>query len=94
MSPYINGCYYVHYEYEIEAKKTGINYIEFKLRIKDKKGNEVGFIKSSISDLNLDAGDEKVVTLSLEENQPEKNEFFTELYNADFKDYKYERRRS
>ena len=40
--------------------------------------------------MNLDAGDEKVVTLSLEENQPEKNEFFTELYNADFKDYKYE----
>ena len=90
VSPYINGCYYIHYDYEIEAKKTGINYIEFKLRIKDKKGNEVGFIKSSISDLNLDAGDEKVVTLSLEENQPEKNEFFTELYNADFKDYKYE----
>lgn len=90
VSPYINGCYYIHYDYEIEAKKTGINYIEFKLRIKDKKGNEVGFIKSSISDLNLDAGDEKVVTLSLEENQPEKNEFFTELYNTDFKDYKYE----
>ena len=89
-SPYINGCYYIHYDYEIEAKKTGINYIEFKLRIKDKKGNEVGFIKSSISDLNLDAGDEKVVTLSLEENQPENNEFFTEIYNTDFKDYKYE----
>ena len=90
VSPYINGCYYIHYDYEIEAKKTGINYIEFKLRIKDKKGNEVGFIRSSISDLNLDAGDEKVITLSLEENQPEKNEFFTELYNTDFKDYKYE----
>ena len=90
VSPYINGCYYIHFDYEIEAKKTGINYLEFKLRIKDKKGNEVGFIKSSVSNLNLDAGDEKVVTLTLEENQPEKNEFFTELYNADFKDYKYE----
>lgn len=89
-SPYINGCYYIHYDYEIEAKKTGINYLEFKLRVKDKKGNEVGFITSSISDLNLDAGDEKVVTLTLEENQPEKNEFFSELYNADFNDYKYE----
>lgn len=89
-SRYINGCYYIHYDYEIEAKKTGIDYIGFKLHIKDKKGNEVGFIKSSISDLNLDAGDEKVVTLSLEENQPEKNKFFTELYNTDFKDYKYE----
>ena len=89
-SSYINGCYYIHYDYEIEAKKTGINYLEFKLRVKDKKGNEVGFIKSSISDLNLDAGDEKVVTLTLNENQPEKNEFFTELYNSDFKDYKYE----
>lgn len=90
VSGYMNGCYYIYYDYEIEAKKTGIDYIQFKLRIKDKSGNEIGFIKSSISDLNLDAGDEKVVTLSLQENQPEKDEFFTELYNADFKDYKYE----
>ena len=32
---------------------------------------------------------EEEIELSLEENQPEKNEFFTELYNTDFKDYNH-----
>lgn len=89
-SPYINGCYYVRFDCEIEAKKTGVDYLEFKVYVSDKKGNELGFIRSSFSDINADAGDKKVITTSLQENQPEKNEFFTKLYNADFSDLKFE----
>lgn len=88
-SPYINGCYYVHFDYEIEAKKIGIEYMELKVYVSDKKGKELGFIRSSLSDINAEVGDKKIITTSLEENQPEKNEFFTALYNADFSDLKF-----
>lgn len=89
-SGYTNGCYYIHCEYEIEAKKTGIDYVELKVHVSDKKGNELGFIRSSLSDINADAGDKKFITTTLQENQPEQNEFFTALYNADFSDLKFE----
>lgn len=89
-SPYINGCYYVYFDYEIEAKKTGVEYIELKVYVSDKNGNELGFIRSSLSDINVPAGEKVIITTTLEENQPEDNEFFTELYNADFSDLRFE----
>ncbi|MBR2043185.1 MAG: hypothetical protein IJ946_02475 [Clostridia bacterium] len=90
VSPYVNGCYYVHFDYEITAKRIGVDYIELKINVSDKKGDELGYITSSFTDVNLDKGDKKTVTATLEENQPENNEFFTELYNADFSDLKFD----
>lgn len=86
---YINGCYYIYFDYEIEAKKTGVEYIELKVYVDDKDGNEIGYIRSSLSYINADPGDTKVITVSLEEHQPEKNEFFTELYNCDFSELEF-----
>ena len=87
--PYVNGCYYIYLDFEVEAKKTGVEYVELKVYISDKSGNELGFVRASLSDLNVEAGDEKIITLNLSENQPEKNEFFSELYDADFSELKF-----
>ncbi len=88
-SPYVNGCYYIHLDFEVEAKKTGVEYVELKVYVSDKNNNELGFVRASLSDLNVEAGDKKTVTVSLEENQPEKNEFFAALYNVDFSELKF-----
>lgn len=88
-SGYINGCYYIYLDFEVEAKKTGVEYVELKVYVSDKKGNELGFVRASLSDLNVEAGDEKIITLNLSENQPEKNKFFSELYDIDFSELKF-----
>ena len=88
-SGYISGCYYIRFEYEITAKKTGIDYIDVRLNIKDKKGNELGYLTSSLSNINADPGDKKIMVITWEENQPESNEFFTQVYNADFSELQF-----
>lgn len=87
--PYVNGCYYIYLDFEVEAKRTGVDYVEFKVYISDKDNNELGFVRVTLSDLNVEAGEKKTVTVSLEENQPEENAFFTTLYNADFSQLKF-----
>ena len=89
-SPYINGCYYIHLDYEIQAKKLGIEYIDLKVHVSEKGGEELGVIRSSLSYIDLEAHDEKVITTSWSENQPEKNDFFSELYDKDFSELEFE----
>lgn len=89
-SPYINGCYYIHLDYEIQAKKLGIEYIDLKVHVSEKGGEELGVIRSSLSYIDLEAHDEKVITTTWSENQPEKNDFFSELYDKDFSELEFE----
>lgn len=89
-SPYINGCYYIHLDYEIQAKKLGIEYVNLKVHVSEKGGEELGVIHSSLSYVDLEAHDEKVITTTWSENQPEKNDFFSELYDKEFSELEFE----
>lgn len=89
-SPYINGCYYIHFDFKVEAKKTGVEYVDVIVYVNDKDGSNLGYVTASLSGLSIDARDSEIVTVSLKENQPEKNEFFTMLYNTDLDDLRFE----
>ncbi len=89
-SPYINGCYYVELQYEIKAKRVGVEYIDLKVHITDKKGNEIGTVKSSLSDINAEKGKKTVIKTTLEENKPEENALFTALYEGELSDFRFE----
>lgn len=90
VSPYLNGCYYIYTDFKVDAKRTGVEYIQMKVHIKDKKGNELGVLKTSLEGMNLDAGESKTITTTWQENQPEKNNFFNQMYNINFDDLKFE----
>lgn len=83
-SPYIDGCYYVELHYQIETDTVGVEWMAFTVYVEDDDGNELGTIRSDLSNMNLEEDGEKVFTSRLEENQPEKNQFFNQLYQADF----------
>ena len=87
--PYINGCYYVYFDFEVEAKKTGIDYVEMKVYVSDNSGNDLGFLRVSLSDLSIEPGEKKTVTVTFDENQPEKNEFFVKMYNYDLSELNF-----
>lgn len=86
---YMYGCYYIDLEFEVEANWTGVDYTEFKVYISEKGGEELGFVRASMSDMGIEAGEKKVITITLSENQPEKNAFFTQLYEADLDNLKF-----
>lgn len=95
VSSYVNGCYYIYFDYEIKAEKVGISDMSIITHVYDKKtGEELGYITTSFSYMNLDEGATKTYTTELSDNQPEKNNntFFIMLYNMDFEDmeFKYE----
>ena len=95
VSPYVNGCYYIYFDYEITAKKVGISDMSIITYVYDKEtGEELGYITTSFSGMNLDKGATKTYATELSDNQPEKNNntFFITLYNMDFEDleFKYE----
>lgn len=95
VSPYVNGCYYIYFDYEITAKKVGVSDMSIITYVYDKKtGEELGYITTSFSYMNLDKGATKTYATELHDNQPEKNNntFFIMLYNMDFEEleFKYE----
>ena len=90
VSPYINGCYFIDLGYEIESDKLGIDYIEMKIHVFDEDGNELGYITSSLSDLGIEEDEPKVINTYLQENQPEKNAFFSAFYEAELEDLEFE----
>ena len=93
VSPYINGCYFIYFDYEITSEKVGISDMSIITYVYDKNtGEELGYITTSLSYMNLDEGGTKTYTVELKENQPEKNNFFSTLYGLDFEDleFKYE----
>lgn len=85
-SPYINGCYYIYLEYQIKAGKIGVEYIQLKTSVTDKSGKALGTITSSLDTMNLKAGEQRKYETYLQENQPQKNGFFSALYDADYGD--------
>ena len=93
VSLYINGCYFIYFDYEVTSKKLGISDMSIITYVYDKNtGEELGNITTSLSYMNLDEGGTKTYTVELKENQPEKNNFFSTLYGLDFEDleFKYE----
>lgn len=87
---YVNGCYYIDLDFEVSAKNNGVDYTEFKVYISEKDGTELGYVRVTLSDMRIDAGEKKVIGVTLSENQPENNEFFTNLYNADLSNLEFE----
>lgn len=86
---YINGCYYVYLEYEIEAKKTGIEYMEFKVYVNDANGNEIGYVRSNLSDMGLDKGETTTMRVKIKESKPEENELFLRLYESELSEFSF-----
>ena len=85
VSPYINGCYYVYFTYEISSgSNVGIDYMQFVTYVK-KGGKDIGSIKSSVENMNLSPKSTKTYSLYLQDNQPEinNNTFFITLYNCE-----------
>jgi len=87
---YINGRYVIELEYQIESEKLGVEYIEMKVHVSDKEGNELGTIRSSLSNLEIEKGEKAIVKTNMEDDKLEKDDFFAELYDAELKDLEFE----
>lgn len=85
---YVNGCYFIYLDFEIAADEIGVEDMCFMLHVSDKKGKELGTIKTSLSYMDLKAGKTGTYTTEWKDNQPEQNnnEFFLKLYDTDFED--------
>ncbi len=86
VSPYINGCYFIYFNYKISSSSTvGVDYMKFVTYIK-KDGESIGSMTTSLENMNLASKSTKSYTIYLQDNQPETNgnEFFITLYNAAF----------
>lgn len=87
---YINGCYYVHVDFKVKAKWVTVKYVDVKVYVEDKDGHDIGYLTASLSGLHIEPGETETVTVTFKENQPEKDAFFTELYNTDFSQLNFE----
>lgn len=90
-SPYINGCYYIYFDYKIKnGTGADIDYIKVTAYYTDKNGKSIGNVSTefggyySSSSMDLKANSEQTHETYLSENQPEKNKFFSQLYETDF----------
>ena len=93
VSPYTNGCYFIHFDYKITSNKLAVRSMSIITYVYDKStGEELGYITTSFSDMNLDEGGTKTFSTEWKENQPEKNNFFSTLYEMELEDleFKYE----
>ena len=69
-----------------------VDYMEVTVYFSDVGGKVLGNIKTSFggyysSSMNLLSGGVQTYEIYISENQPEKNEFFTTLYNLKFSDF-------
>ena len=87
---YINGCYYIYLTYQVSADEIGADYIRLKVYVY-KNGTELGYIISSLSNINLCAGETKTYRVYLSDNQPKENNntFFIAMYVANASDLTY-----
>lgn len=86
VSPYVNGCYYVYFDCEINCSSSvGVDYMSFITTVK-KDGSDLGRIKTSLDSMNLASNSTKSYRFYLEDNQPETNNntLFISLYNASY----------
>lgn len=89
-SPYTNGCYYIYFDYQIK-NETGadIDYIQIIVYYTDNSGKSIGTVTTRFGgsgsySMNLKSGEKQIHETYMSEHQPEKNQFFTTLYNNDF----------
>lgn len=87
---YINGRYIIELDYQIESEKLGVEYIEMKVHVSDKKGNELGTVRATLSNLEIEKGEKAIIKASWEENNLNENEFFAKLYDMNLEDLKFE----
>ncbi len=89
VSPYINGCYYVYFDYQVTAStRIGATSMDITTHV-SLNGEEIGTINSSLDGMNLDAGSSKSYQTYLQENQIERDDLFKTLYEADFSDLSF-----
>lgn len=86
---YKNGCYLIHLGYQVEADEIGVEWIDVAIYVSDKNGNQLGVINSDINN-TIEAGEEKTITTTLGESNPDSNAFFVQLYNADLDDLEFD----
>lgn len=91
VSPYTNGCYYIYLTYDVTSKEIGAEYMQLQTTVYDKSGKEIGSLKTSLSDMNIDANAKKQYSTYLQDNQPERNnnQFFIKLYNAKYSELSF-----
>lgn len=94
-SVYINGRYYIYFDFEIKnGTGAGIDYMEVVTYVEDKNGKSIGQITSSFggyysSSMNLEKKDTVIKEIYLAEHQPEKNAFFSTMYDTKLDEWSF-----
>lgn len=92
---YINGRYYIYFDFEIKnGTGVGIDYMEVVTYVEDKNGKSIGQITSSFggydsSSMNLEKKDTVIKEIYLAEHQPEKNAFFSTIYDTEVDEWSF-----
>ena len=81
--------YYVNFGYEIKSKKLGLQRIDLEVVVKDKQGNELGTISSSLQYIEVEKGKPTIINTYLAENNPQDDAFFLSLYEAELEDLEF-----
>lgn len=90
-SPYINGCYYIYFDYTIKNNTYAVmDYIVITTQLKDKSGKLIYQISSSFggygdSSLQLEKGQEITLETYVKENKP--NESFSNVFGTELSEY-------
>ena len=87
VSPYVNGCYYIYFDFSISnSSDVGCDSITIITDISCKSGGSIGKLKSSFYSMDLHAKSTSNYQTYLEDNQPEinNNKFFVSIYNASY----------
>ena len=87
-SNYYNGEYHIYFDFKISSEKLGVSDMKVIAHIYDKNGKELGYLQSSFSNMNLDAGATKTYTIDWESTRPD--DFFTTVYEAELEDLVFE----
>lgn len=87
-SNYYNGEYHIYFDFKISSEKLGVSDMKVIAHIYDKNGKELGYLQSSFSNMNLDAGATKTYTIDWESTRPD--DFFTTIYEAELEDLVFE----
>lgn len=90
--PYINGCYYIHLDFEIKnGTRTPIKYVKVLTHVFDKDSRELGTITSPLLNYEEQLGGKKSTTqtTTVAENQPNSNSFFKTMYDTPLEDLRF-----
>lgn len=87
---YTNGCYYIYFDYKIKnGTGADIDYIKVTAYYTDNNGKSIGSVSTEFGgyyslSMDLKSNSEQTHETYISENQPEKDKFFSQLYEADF----------